>query len=95
MSSYLVGNVIIKDSSEYRKYERRIFRYLKKHNGKLLVYDDNPTSVQGNIDGRLLIMEFPNKKNALEFWNDKDYIKMSEKYRYHCSEVQFVTIIGD
>ena len=40
-------------------------------------------------------MEFPNKKDALEFWNDKDYIKMSEKYRYHCSEVQFVTIIGD
>ena len=94
MGCYLVANIVIDDRKEYKKNERRIFRHLRKYGGELLCVDDNPETIDGkDIDGRLLIMKFSTKQVAKNWFFDKDYQEMAKKYRYHCSEVKFVSLL--
>ena len=44
---YMIVNLKINDSDEYRIYEKGFFPFLKKHNGSFITFDDSPECLEG------------------------------------------------
>ena len=64
---FIVVNLVITDSEEYRIYEKGFFTLLKKYRGTFVTYDDNPINLEGNSprEGRIIIFSFPKIKWTL------------------------------
>ena len=63
---YMVANLVIEHSDQYRKYEKGFFPILKKHGGKLLTFDDSIETLEGSAppSGRLILLQFPSEDAA-------------------------------
>ena len=91
---FMVANLIIEDSDQYRNYEQGFFPILKKHGGKLLTFDDNIESFEGSAQpsGRIVILQFPSEKAARDWWDDPDYQTISE-FRRAGTDTRFLTLV--
>ena len=91
---YIVANLVIEDSEEYRKYEKGFFPILKNHGGKLLTFDDNIETMEGSArpTGRMIILQFPSETAAKGWWDDPDYQALSE-FRRTGTDTRFLTLV--
>ena len=91
---FMVANLVIEDSQEYRKYEKGFFPILKKHGGSLLTFDDNIDTLEGSAQpqGRIIILKFPSEEAARGWWNDPDYQSLSE-FRRKGTDTRFLTLV--
>jgi len=91
---FVVANLVIEDSNEYRKYEQGFFPILKKHEGRLLTFDDNIESMEGSAQpsGRIIILKFPSEAAAKGWWDDPDYQALSE-FRRAGTDTRFLTLV--
>lgn len=92
---YMVVNLTIKDADEYRIYEKGFFKFLKKHNGTFITYDDSPDVLEGSkpLPGRVIIFSFPSEKDADNWWNDAGYQELS-KHRRAATEITLQRVKG-
>ena len=83
ISVYVVVNLTITDSDEYRIYEKGFFPLLKKHNGTFITFDDSPEVLEGPrpLPGRAILFSFPSEEDANNWWNDADYQELSKHRR--------------
>jgi uncharacterized protein (DUF1330 family) len=91
---FMVANLIIEDSEEYRKYEKGFFPILKEHGGKLLTFDDNMETLEGSAppSGRFILLQFPSEDAARGWWDDPDYQALSE-FRRAGTDTRFLTLV--
>ena len=91
---FMVANLVIEDSNEYRKYEKGFFPILKKHGGRLLTFDDNIESLEGSDQpsGRMIILQFPSEHAARGWWDDPDYQALSG-FRRAGTDTRFLTLV--
>jgi uncharacterized protein (DUF1330 family) len=81
---YMIVNLKINDSDEYRIYEKGFFPFLKKHNGSFITFDDTPVCLEGNKPNqfdRVIMFSFPSEEDADNWWNDPGYQKLSAHRR--------------
>ncbi len=81
---YMIVNLKINDSDEYRIYEKGFFPFLKKHNGSFITFDDSPVCLEGNKPNqfdRVIIFSFPSEEDADNWWNDPGYQELSSHRR--------------
>lgn len=91
---FMVANLVVEDSHEYRKYEKGFFSLLKRHGGKFLTFDDNIEVLEGSapLDGRIIIFQFPSEAAAKAWWDDPDYQALSE-FRRAGTDTRFLTLV--
>jgi uncharacterized protein (DUF1330 family) len=72
---YMIANLVVKDASEYRKYEKGFFPILKKFGGEFVTFDDSHENFEGEspLEGRVIIFKFPSEELAKRWYNDDDY----------------------
>lgn len=93
---YIVVNLKINDSEEYRIYEKGFFSFLKKHNGTFITFDDSPECLEGNLPkqfDRVIIFSFPSEEDADNWWNDTEYQELS-LHRRNATEITLQKIKG-
>ena len=70
---YIVVNLKIINSEEYKIYEKGFFPILKKHNGSFITFDDSPICLEGvqpaQFD-RVILFSFPSEEDADNWWAD-------------------------
>ena len=74
MPAYLVVQVKITDETQYSKYREAVRPLIAKFGGKRLAGGATVEALEGQHDGRgLILFEFPSMDVIREWWNSPDY----------------------
>jgi uncharacterized protein (DUF1330 family) len=94
MTTYLLGQVRIKDPEVYQKYTSGFLAVLAKYDGKLLAVDDAPEMLEGKATGeRIVILQFADRAAAQRWWESPEYREMV-KYRHAATDSQVLMVRG-
>lgn len=91
---FVLVNLIVKDASVYRQYEKGFFPKLKEFGGSFVTYDDAPEHLEGTSPraGRIIIFTFPTEDHFRRWWADPEYQALSDHRRNGCEQV-FITLV--
>jgi len=79
MSCYVVARVAIHDREPYGRYAAAFLPVLRQYGGRLLVSEETPEALEGEWDGRkLVLIGFDSREAALTWANSPEYRKISE-----------------
>ncbi|WP_309090293.1 DUF1330 domain-containing protein [Phenylobacterium sp.] len=79
MTCYLVGRIAIHDRERYGRYAQAFMPVLKQYGGRLLVSDESPEPLEGDWEGRkLVLLAFDSREAALRWANSPEYRKIAE-----------------
>jgi uncharacterized protein (DUF1330 family) len=70
---YLVANFMIKDQTVFNQYMKAAGALPQKYNGKVIIYNDNPTVLEGNPQTVIAVVEFTSLTEAERFYNSAEY----------------------
>lgn len=92
--AYMIANLEIHDSDEYRKYEKGFFPILKRFGGEFFTVDDKHECLEGSapLGGRVVIFKFPSEQAARDWYNDAEYQALSE-FRRAGTELKSLTLV--
>ena len=92
MSTYLIGEVNVNEPEKYKEYLLEVPKISAKHGGKYLVRGGNITKHEGSWSpNRLVVIEFPSRKDALDFYDGPEYAQWKEiRKRYTKSDIILV-----
>jgi uncharacterized protein (DUF1330 family) len=79
MTTYLVARIAIHDHEPYARYAAGFMPVLKQYGGRLLVSEENPEPLEGEWDGRkLVLLAFENREAALRWSNSPEYQEIAK-----------------
>ena len=92
MPAYVVAMISVHDAETYRKYTDRTPATLEKHGGRFLTRGEAVTALEGEeFDGRMVILEFPDKASAEAWYADPDYVH-ARTFRHAASRTQLFAL---
>ncbi len=78
MTCYLVSRVAIHDREAYGRYAAAFLPVLRKYGGRLLVSEEAPEPLEGDWDGRkLVLLAFEDRAAALAWAGSPEYRKIA------------------
>lgn len=79
MTCYLMARVAIRDRERYGRYAAAFVPVLEQYGGRLLVSDEAPEALEGEWDGRkLVLLAFDNREAALTWANSPEYRQIAK-----------------
>jgi uncharacterized protein (DUF1330 family) len=76
MPAYVIVDVTIHDYKEYEEYKKLTPEAIAAYDGKFVVRGGQTTTLEGNWNpGRIVVLEFPTRERAKEWWNSEIYTK--------------------
>ncbi|MFC2018212.1 DUF1330 domain-containing protein [Chloroflexota bacterium] len=94
MSAYLITRVKITDPVEFKKYMKAFLAQLESFPGKTVAAVDDVDVLEGEWpEGRTVIMEFPSKEKALEWYESREY-QENAQIRLRSSEGTMILFEG-
>jgi len=79
MTCYVMARVAIHDREPYGRYAAAFMPVLKQYGGRLLVSNETPEVLEGDWDGRkLVLMAFDSREAALAWAGSPEYRKIAE-----------------
>ena len=85
MPAYVVAMIEVHDTETYRKYTDRTPAVVKKHGGRFLTRGGPVTALEGQeFDGRMVILEFPDRASAEAWYGDPEYVE-TRRFRHAAS----------
>ena len=78
--AYLLVDTAIENSENYEEYKKLALPIVKKFNGEYLVRGGDMDIVQSELwsPTRIVLIKFPNYKNAEDFLNSPEYAPVKE-----------------
>lgn len=74
MAAYIIVNVIVHDTEEYKEYMKLTPASIAAYDGKFIVRGGATEILEGKPTiGRVVVLEFPTKERAKEWWNSEQY----------------------
>lgn len=94
MPAYLITQAKITDPVEFKKYMKAFLAQIESFPGKTIAAVDNVQILEGQWpEGRTVIMEFPSKEKALEWYESREYQEIAQ-IRLRSSEGTMVLVEG-
>ena len=79
MPAYFFCTMTVHDPETYRKYTALTPTTIARHGGRFLTRGDPVQTLEGPVfSERMVLIEFPDEKSALAWYNDADYQSASE-----------------
>jgi uncharacterized protein (DUF1330 family) len=79
MPAYVVATMLIRDPETYRRYTDRTPPLVKRHGGRFLTRGEEVMTAEGEpFKERMVILEFPNKRQVEAWLKDPDYVAACE-----------------
>jgi uncharacterized protein (DUF1330 family) len=74
MTTYVIARVAIHRRERYGRYAAAFMPVLKQYGGRLLVSDETPQALEGDWDGRkLVVLSFESRQAATAWTNSPEY----------------------
>jgi uncharacterized protein (DUF1330 family) len=82
MAAYMIVQITITDEEKYKHYRTSVVPLIAKFGGKIVVQRGPVELLEGNHDGRRMVMfEFPSMEALHAFWNSPEYVPVKELRR--------------
>lgn len=92
MSAYVLVEVAIHDASLYEEYKKLTPASVEAYGGKFVIRGLPIQVMEGEWNhDRLVLLEFSNKKTALEWYNSEEY-QQARKIREKASSANFFIV---
>ncbi|WP_121354978.1 DUF1330 domain-containing protein [Flavisolibacter nicotianae] len=79
MAAYIIVEVEIHNPGEYEAYKKLTGPSLVKYSGKFIVRGGQTETLEGAWEpGRIVVLEFPTKELAREWWSSPEYTPAKE-----------------
>jgi uncharacterized protein (DUF1330 family) len=86
MKCFFIAQININDQDEYDKYLAGFDRIFDRYRGEVLAVNDQVTILEGNWPyGRTVVIQFPDKKEALKWYNSAAYQELAKHRRQAAS----------
>ncbi|MCR9147263.1 MAG: DUF1330 domain-containing protein [Rhodobacteraceae bacterium] len=73
MSAYLIARITVTDPRDYAVYASQTVALAEKAGGRFLAKGGDQVQVEGNSPERHVIIEFPDRQAALDWYNSQEY----------------------
>ncbi len=73
MPAYIIARIEVTDPDDYATYAGQTVALAERHGGRFLVKGGAQTVLEGNCPGRHVVIEFPDRRAALEWYNSDEY----------------------
>jgi len=70
---YLIANIRVHDKEIFEKFKTMSSPIIEQYGGKLLVRNPNPERREGELNGLVVMLEFPNIDMARNFYESEEY----------------------
>ena len=72
---YMIGDVDIKNIEEYKKYMEKVKPMIESYGGEYLIRGGDIDALETNLwePTRMVLVKFPNKEKAMEWYNSDEY----------------------
>lgn len=70
---YMIANYTIKDQAIFNKYMAAAGTLAPKYNGKVIIYNEKATTLEGKPQSVIAVAEFPSMEEAERFYNSAEY----------------------
>jgi len=92
MPAYIVSMMSIEDAELYKKYTDKTPPIVKKYGGKFLTRGEEVTTIEGTpYEGRMVLLEFPDKASIDAWFNDPEY-QAAMKFRHASSTMHMLLL---
>jgi len=79
MKTYLIAHIEVTDPDLMAQYREKVPKIVEKYNGKYLVRGGDSKIIEGDyFKHRIVILEFPDRKSADDFYTSEDYAPIKE-----------------
>ena len=79
MSAVLViAKLNFTDLPRYRQYQAAFPAIFAGSGGEILVADESPATLSGDVADKIVVMRFPDAETAQTFLTSPDYLRISE-----------------
>jgi uncharacterized protein (DUF1330 family) len=90
---YIIGHITVKDPEAYREYIERDTPILKRLGGTFVVRGGQSQVVEGAIQERHVVIEFPSYEAALAAYNDPEYQEVA-RIRHNTADSVILVVEG-
>jgi len=73
MPAYIIARINVTDPEDYGAYASQTVALAERYGGRFLVKGGAQTQLEGNSPDRHVVIEFPDRRTALEWYNSDDY----------------------
>lgn len=95
MTAYIVSRVSIEDSAAMKDYMADAPATVAAYGGKYLVRTPDIEVLEGEADyNRMVVLEFPDKKSALDWYHSDDYRELRQN-RWRAASAHIVVLPGE
>ena len=91
MTAYYIGQHVIDDRASFDAYLAETIPFIEKHGGRYLTKSGSHEMLEGEKPTRVVIVEFPNKQAARDWYNDPGYKPLIAKR--HAVTTSTMTVI--
>ena len=94
MAAYVIVNIEINDAQQYEVYKSMAPESIEAYGGKYIVRGGPIDILEGRwTPRRVVILEFPDKRAALNWWNSSEYAD-AKAMRNACAYSELVVVEG-
>lgn len=73
LHGYMIANYTINDRETFSRYMEAAGSLAPRYNGKVIIYNESPTTLEGNPKAVIAVAEFPSVEQAERFYNSPEY----------------------
>ena len=79
MAAFLMVQMTVSDPEQYQAYGKAVVPLIAKHGGKFIVRGGKVECLEGQHDGRrLVVFEFPSMEALKAFWDSPEYVPVKK-----------------
>jgi uncharacterized protein (DUF1330 family) len=94
MPAYVLVEISVHNTQEYEEYKKLSLPSLAPFNGKFIVRGGHSVTLEGDWHPeRIVVLEFPTKEKALEWWNSEIYAK-AKSIRQRTASTRMIVVEG-
>ena len=94
MPAYVIVNIEVSDATQYETYKQMAPDSIAVYGGKYIVRGGPIDILEGRwTPRRVVILEFPDKRAALNWWNSSEYAD-AKAMRNACAYSELVVVEG-
>jgi uncharacterized protein (DUF1330 family) len=94
MSAYVLVEISVHNPQEYEEYKKLSLPSLAPFGGKFIVRGGQTITLEGDWrPERIVILEFPTKEKALEWWNS-DIYAVAKAIRQRTASTKMIVVEG-
>lgn len=90
---YWVVNLEVTDLETYKGYQALVRPFLDANDGRFLVRGGQQSVVEGTVNSRVVVVEFPSYERALRAYHSSEYQEAMKK-RVDASTANFAIVEG-